>query len=146
MMALLRGRGAAGVPVAGPLDFAAPPMPPSPNWWMALPPDENPPSPRCTLHALPPADAGAAWDALQAVASRMPRCFPLAAWPERRQAQWVVRSAVLNFPDIVTAEVTAAGGIRLHSRSLIGWSDLGVNRRRVAAWLAALDAALGGGR
>ncbi len=33
-------------------------------------------------------------------------------------------------------------GLFLYSRSLFGWSDFGVNRTRVEAWLAALDAAL----
>ena len=58
----------------------------------------------------------------------------------------MVRSAVFNFPDLVTAQVAPAGAgaatLLLYSRSVYGYSDLGANRRRVAAWLAALDKAL----
>ena len=145
MIRLLRGTGAAGVAAPGPLDFAALPAPPSPNWWLALPPGESGPGRRWENHALPAASPEAAWAALRRVAAACPRCHLLAEWPERRQAQWVVRSALMNFPDIVTAEVAEHDGgaaIRLHSRSLLGWSDFGVNRRRVQAWIAALEAAL----
>jgi uncharacterized protein (DUF1499 family) len=54
----------------------------------------------------------------------------------------------MNYPDIVVAEaavVEGGTGLWLYSRSLIGYSDLGVNRARVMAWLAALEAALRGG-
>ena len=139
----MMGRGASGVPVPeAPLDFAAPPRPDSPNWWMALPPDEARGQPRCTAHALPGLGREEAWRALLGVAGAVPRCFALAMFPERRQAQWVVRSALFGFPDVVVGEAVD-GGVRLHSRSLMGWSDLGVNRRRVEAWLAALDRAAG---
>lgn len=142
MIGALLGRGASGIPVAGPMDFAAPPRPASPNWWMALPDAEAAGAPRCLVAALPPADVVAVWGALGRVAAAVPRCYPLAAWPERWQAQWVVRSALMNFPDVVVAEVSPAGGLRMHSRSLVGWSDLGVNRKRVEDWVAALAAAL----
>nr|WP_255575105.1 DUF1499 domain-containing protein [Caldovatus aquaticus] len=53
---------------------------------------------------------------------------------------------MLNFPDLVNAQADALADGRsavwLYSRSLFGRSDLGVNRRRGEAWLAALDAAL----
>ena len=54
-----------------------------------------------------------------------------------RQVHWVVRSAVLNFPDLVTAQISSA--LVLYSRSVYGHSDLGVNRRRLDTWLAALS-------
>ena len=142
MIGALFGRGAGGIPVEGPMDFAAPPRPASPNWWMALPEPEAAGAPRCLVASLPPADVVAVWGALGRVASGVPRCTPLASWPERWQAQWVVRSAVMNFPDVVVAEVTPSGGLRMHSRSLIGWSDMGVNRKRVEDWVAALAASL----
>ena len=145
MIGLIFGRGAEGLPPPVPLDFSALPTPASPNWWVALPPGESGPAGRSEAHALPPVEAAAVWGALLGVAERMPRCTLMAAWPERWQAQWVVRSRLMNFPDIVVAEVVArpgGAGLWLHSRSLLGWSDMGVNRARVGAWLAALDAAL----
>jgi hypothetical protein len=63
----------------------------------------------------------------------------------RAQAQWVERSALMNYPDIIAAEVRPApegAALLLYSRSLFGWSDLGVNKARAERWLAALDAAL----
>jgi uncharacterized protein (DUF1499 family) len=54
----------------------------------------------------------------------------------------------MNYPDIIVAEAAAVAGgtgLWMYSRSLIGWSDLGVNRTRVMAWLTALEAALRAG-
>jgi uncharacterized protein (DUF1499 family) len=51
----------------------------------------------------------------------------------------------MNYPDLVNAEVIERPegcGLFLYSRSLIGWSDLGVNAARVAAWRAAFEALL----
>jgi uncharacterized protein (DUF1499 family) len=85
---------------------------------------------------------------LRRFGQRFPRTHRLAEWPERRQAQWVERSPRLNFPDVIAAELAegpgGAAGLFLYSRSLFGWSDLGVNRRRVQAWIEAFDAALRG--
>jgi uncharacterized protein (DUF1499 family) len=54
-----------------------------------------------------------------------------------------VRSAVLNFPDLVTVQVDTAGADRstlvIWSRSVYGRSDFGVNRDRTKTWLAALQ-------
>ena len=84
--------------------------------------------------------------AIQAVAAAQPRTYQAAAYPDRLQAHWVVRSAVFNFPDLVTAQATPAGTdtatLVLYSRSVYGYGDLGANRRRVDAWLAALEHAL----
>jgi len=97
-----------------------------------------------------PVSAATAWPVLRGFGGRFPRTSPLAEWPERRQAQWVERSALLNFPDVIAAELAEDGpvgaGLFLYSRSLFGRSDLGVNRRRVQAWIEAFDAALRGAR
>jgi uncharacterized protein (DUF1499 family) len=145
-IAALRGRGAEGLPPAAPLDFAALTLPRSPNTCLAAPAGDPLPAQVRTPHFAAPPEA--LFDALRAVAAAEPRTHRLAAWPALRQAQWVERSALMNYPDIIAAEVLAAPGgsaLRLYSRSLIGWSDLGVNAKRVARWLAALEARLGGG-
>jgi uncharacterized protein (DUF1499 family) len=88
-----------------------------------------------------------AWAALLRVAARMERTWPMAEWPERRQAQWVARSRLLNFPDLINGgivETPGGAGLFLYSRSLVGHSDLGVNAARVAAWRNALAAELAG--
>ena len=49
---------------------------------------------------------------------------------------------MLNFPDLITAQIGEAGPGRstlvLYSRSVYGYSDLGVNRQRLTSWLAAV--------
>lgn len=141
--AALLSRGAEGLPPPEPVDFAALALPRSPNVCLAAP--EGFPQAHLQLPPLPVPDADAAWPALRRLGEGFPRTFPFAEWPDRRQAQWVVRSGLANFPDIVAAEVTsgpAGVGLFLLSRSLFGRYDFGVNRRRAEAWIAALDAAL----
>lgn len=140
MISMLFSRGANGVPPPAPLDFATLALPPSPNTCL-LTPSTAPGAGHLHRDPFPvtPEDALAA---IRAVAAAQPRTFPLAEYPDRRQAQWVVRSRLMNYPDIVVAEVAPAGngtGLWLYSRSLMGWSDLGVNRERVMAWLAAFE-------
>lgn len=142
----LLARGAGGLPPPMPIDFArgGPVLPPTPNAHLAAPPGYEGPKHR-TVPPFPVAPE-VAWEAVRRLGHDFPRTWRLAAWPERRQAQWVARTAVLNFPDIVVAQVVpapgGAAGLFLLSRSLFGRYDFGANRRRVDAWLAALDAAL----
>ena len=75
--------------------------------------------------------------ALDAVAMAEPRVERLAGSPAEGRITWVQRSAVVGFPDYVTAE--AAGADRaIWSRSRYGRGDFGVNRARVKRWLARL--------
>lgn len=143
MIGVLLSRGAAGVPAAGPVDFGTLALPPSPNTCL-LTPSSAPGAGH--LHRDPfPATPEAVLEAVRAAAAAMPRTFPLADYPERHQAQWVARTRLMNYPDIVVAEAAPSGGgtgLWLYSRSLIGWSDLGANRARVMAWLAEIEARL----
>ena len=136
--------GAHGLPVPPPMDVADISRPASPNTALAAP---------AGFHLAPdivtpeyPTPAARLYAEIRAVAAAQPRTYPSAAYPDRLQADWVVRSAVFNFPDLVTAQVTPAGvgaaTLLLYSRSVYGYSDLGANRRRVAAWLATLGKAL----
>jgi uncharacterized protein (DUF1499 family) len=136
--------GAQGLPVPPPLDMAQLARPASPNTALAAPagfrlaPDVVTPAYRVPAARL--------YAAIRAVAAAQPRTYPAAEYPDRLQADWVARSAVLNFPDMVTAQATSAGTdsatLVLYSRSVYGYGDLGTNRRRVEAWLAALDRTL----
>jgi uncharacterized protein (DUF1499 family) len=143
MIGMLLGRGPAGLPPPAPVEFATLRLPASPNAHLAAPPGatverhEGIPA-----YAVPP---DVAWAALRRLGEGFPRVWKLAEWPERRQAQWVARSRLMNYPDLVNAEVIERPegcGLFLYSRSLIGWSDLGVNAARVAAWRAAFEALL----
>jgi uncharacterized protein (DUF1499 family) len=143
MIGMLLSRGAAGVPAPSPVDFATLALPASPNTCL-LTPTSAPGAGH--LHRDPfPVAPEDAFAAIRAVATAQPRTFDLVLYPERRQAQWVARTRVMNYPDIVVAELAPAGGgtgLWLYSRSLIGWSDLGANRARVLAWLQDFEARL----
>ncbi|MDJ0390972.1 DUF1499 domain-containing protein [Roseomonas sp. E05] len=140
----LLGRGAHGLPLPQPMAFdAAFRLPPSPNTALAAPPGSSLPAHRWVEPYR--ASPTALMAALRRVAAARPRCTLLAEWPERGQAQWVERTRWANFPDILVAQVSpdpAGAALVLYSRSLFGWSDLGVNGRRLAGWLAALEAEL----
>jgi uncharacterized protein (DUF1499 family) len=59
---------------------------------------------------------------------------------------FVVRSALFRFPDLVAIQAIELGKnkstLALYSRSVYGRSDLGVNKRRSLGWLTQLDGAL----
>lgn len=140
MIGMLFSHGAEGVPPPAPVDFATLTLPATPNTCL-LTPSTAPGVGH--LHRDPfPVATERAFAAIRSVAAAAPRTFPLAEYPERHQAQWVVRTRLMNFPDIVVAECAPAGdgtGLWLYSRSLIGRSDFGVNRERVLAWLTAFE-------
>jgi uncharacterized protein (DUF1499 family) len=140
---MLLARGPEGLPPAVPLDFTRLRLPASPNAHLAAPPGVT-----TERHeTLPPFPVGvdAAWDALRRLGEGMERVWLMAEWPALRQAQWVARTRWMNFPDLINAqvvEVPDGAGVFLYSRSLIGYSDFGVNAQRVAAWRALLEARL----
>jgi uncharacterized protein (DUF1499 family) len=81
--------------------------------------------------------------AIKLVAAAAPRTFSAVEYGDRHQIHYVVRSSMWNFPDLVTVSVggpdSGPSTLVIYSRSVYGHSDLGANRARVAAWLAALQ-------
>jgi uncharacterized protein (DUF1499 family) len=81
-------------------------------------------------------------EAWQAVVAAAPRTRLTAADPARGLYAFEQRSAVLGFRDTILVRIVPLTADRstlvVYSRSEIGYWDLGVNRRRVEAWLAAL--------
>lgn len=139
-------RGGGGLPPAVPVEFDTLQLPPSPNTCLAAPAGTL-----AAAHlATPPVgrEPAAAWPVLLALGGTFPRTTLIANWPDRLQAQWVERSGLMNYPDIIAAELRPApggAGLYLYSRSLFGWSDLGVNRKRAEAWIAAFQRSLAAG-
>ncbi len=142
--------GAAGLPVPRPMDFSAIVRPATPNTALAAPAVSGPhaatdfaPDLVIPLYRVP---AARLFAAVHDMAAAQPRTFLAASYPERGQEHWVARSAVFNFPDLITAQVVAAGpdasALVLYSRSVYGRSDLGVNRARLRTWLAVLNTML----
>ncbi len=133
--------GASGLPPATPVEFASLVLPRSPNTCLAAPASH--PGFKHIETPLYPMSPAALIDRLLRLADNMPRTTRMAHWAERHQAQWVERTPLMNYPDIIMAEAAPAPGgasLFLYSRSLLGYHDLGVNRARVVRWLAALAA------
>ncbi len=78
-----------------------------------------------------------------AMIARQPRVARTAADPSMAQYDFVQRSRLFRFPDTITVRFIALAEARstlaIYSRSHYGRSDLGVNRARIEAWLAALS-------
>ncbi len=80
---------------------------------------------------------------LAAIALAEPRTRILAGDPAAGFVTFVQRSAFLGFPDLISVRATdTEGGSRIVilSRARFGDYDWGVNAKRAARWIAALDA------
>jgi uncharacterized protein (DUF1499 family) len=123
------------------MDMAHIERPTSPNTALAAP-MESRLSPDVVTPVFPVA-APELYALVIAAAKQQPRTFVATEYPLHLQVHFVARSAVFNFPDLITAQVTEAGPrgstLVLYSRSVYGYSDFGVNRRRLGTWLAALE-------
>src|SRR6185312_11917313 len=99
--------GAQGLPVPPRMDIAHITRPATPNTALAAP-DGFIPRPDIVTrpYPVPPARLYAA---IMATARAQPRTYPAAEYPDAFEAHFVVRSAVFNFPDLVTAQVQPAG-------------------------------------
>lgn len=136
--------GTHGLPIPAPFDGARIERGASPNTALAAPAGFDPPPDIVTpVYPVPPKRLYAA---VRATAAAQPRTFLAAEDAAALQAQWVARSRLLHFPDLVAAQVLPATGdasrLVLYSRSVYGYSDLGANRRRLHSWLAAIEAAV----
>ena len=132
--------GAGGLPTPALLDMTYVQRPASPNTALAAPAGVGP-APDIVTPVFP-VPVSRLYDAVTAVALAQPRTFLAAAYPSERQVHFVARSAWLNFPDLIAAQIGEAGRdastLMLYSRSVYGYSDLGVNRQRLNTWLAAV--------
>jgi uncharacterized protein (DUF1499 family) len=76
------------------------------------------------------------------VVAAQPRIELLAVDEDRRQFDYIQRSARFRFPDIITVRFISVSpsqsAFAIYSRSVYGESDFGVNRERIDAWLAIL--------
>lgn len=134
--------GAAGVPPPSALDFNTLRRPRPRHACLAAPPGMHvQPDILTRRRDVPPARLFAT---LCAVIAATPRTAPHGEHRALLQAHYVVRSARGNFPHLVTVQVTPDSMPLLYARGLYGPIDFGANRRRLLAWLAALDARLDG--
>ena len=135
---------AEGLPTPQPMDIARILRPSTPNTALAAPAAFNSPPDLVTPPYAIQADR--LFALVQEVAASQPRTYPAANYPDRLQADYVARSAVFNFPDLIMVQVVRTGpdssSLILYSHSVYGHSDLGANRKRLESWLAALSTKL----
>lgn len=128
------------------------PDPSTPNWYRVTPGGENP----APVFDVAPMELSAAFDRVVAAQPRIELLAddrdstPAGRGQPSGTVTWVQRSALFGFPDYISVQFLPAGGgdgatstVAVFSRSRLGQSDLGVNEKRVTAWLAALEAELG---
>ena len=126
------------------VDFDSLVRPSSPNTWLVGPADSTPPPD----DEAPVFDISAAQlvDAWTEVVGQQTRSRVLGLSEDRLQVEAEQRSAVFGFVDRISFRAVALGQerstYRAYSRSLVGYSDFGVNRRRLERWITALRAAL----
>ena len=123
------------------IDFAALTRPSSPNTYLLAPEglcrtaERDGPAP--VFDAAPDAVFAAAERAVRA----MPRVSEVAADADRRAIGFVARTKLMRFKDDVDLLVVPQGdgaALAAYSRSRVGQSDLGANKARVEALVAAV--------
>lgn len=118
------------------------PDPSTPNWYRVGPDEPN----RAPVFDVGTAELSAALDRVVASQSN------IELLQDDRSTggpvTWVQRSALFGFPDYVSVKVLPSGDqqstVAMFSRARLGQSDLGVNEKRVTAWLAELAIQVGG--
>jgi uncharacterized protein (DUF1499 family) len=90
--------------------------------------------------------AGGLRDRLLALFADEPQLDILREDTANNQFDLVQRSPIMRFPDVITVRIIPLGPahstLAIYSRSIYGYSDLGVNRARVTRWLERLAPAL----
>lgn len=131
---------------ADPLSVSAPG---SPNWVLAAPREVDPtaePTIEVPIYATGPAELLGYVDTVARADDRVEAVEPV--WPTSGLARaYVQRSATFGFPDVISIEAIDLGAgdagqrasLVIFSRSVYGYSDLGVNTERVRRWLTRLS-------
>ena len=138
-----------GPPDLGPIDFQTLKRRATPNDALACPLD-------LCVHARPdivpptyPVSGERLRSMVAAAASADPDTQPLPAARGKNHARYLARSGVLRFPDPIDVVVIERGAnqprLALYSRGQLGHGDLGVNRARIARWLARIGAQVASG-
>ena len=72
--------------------------------------------------------------------AEMPGVRQIEAHGDGWQFTYVERSRLMGYPDLITVRYFSleanTSTLALYSRSLYGYSDLGVNQKRIEQWLA----------
>ncbi|KAJ1413310.1 hypothetical protein B484DRAFT_455096 [Ochromonadaceae sp. CCMP2298] len=83
-------------------------------------------------------------DIVDEIVLRQPRITRIAEDPATSRKEWVQRSLLFRFPDVITVQLIpltdSSSTLAVHSYSVYGGSDLGVNGNRVRSWLSEIEA------
>lgn len=127
-----------------PVDFATLTPSSKPNQFLMCPPDlcRARPDAKSPVFEMSAERLRARWKDMVA---KQPRIATLSESMDGMQIDYVQRSAMFRYPDLVTVRFVAVSPTRstlaIYSRSIYGRSDFGVNRRRIETWLEELRGA-----
>ena len=128
------------------IDFALLELGPKPNQYLV-----------CPAEFCPKAHAHRAAPTYDVPAQKLREAFLKVAGEQKRttvveqdeaafKVELVQRSAIMRFPDTITVQFIAISdaqsSLAIYSRSQYGYSDLGVNKKRIDSWLELLEAEL----
>jgi uncharacterized protein (DUF1499 family) len=125
------------------VDFATLVRPSSPNTYLVCPKDRcaAPPDEEGPIYAVPPAQL---FERARTLLAAEPRTELVQDQPEVLRLVLVQRSAFFRFPDTITLQVfplpDGNATLAVYSQSNYGYGDFGVNKDRVRAWIALIDA------
>jgi uncharacterized protein (DUF1499 family) len=126
-----------------PIDFATLDPGTKPNTYLVLPEGFEAKAMANQVSPVWDASPNELLGAFKAVALEAPRTELVR--DSETQIELVQRSALFRFPDYITVEALAVDGgaaLCVFSRSKVGYSDLGVNAKRITGWLATLETRL----
>jgi uncharacterized protein (DUF1499 family) len=131
-------QGLFGSPDLGPVEFATLKRRSTPNDALICPRDICPQAQPDTEPSVFPVPSAHLRSLVSEVALAEPGTSLLDRGPQ--QDRYLVRTQLMRFPDTVVVQVFDRGqdasALALYSRSQIGSSDFGVNRRRIERWVA----------
>ena len=126
------------------VDPLSAPKPSSPNSYRVGPDGTTEPDAAAPEFSIDAAALGAAFDTVAMNENAVER---LAGSPGEGWATYVQRSTLFGFPDYISVRFidldNGGSTLAVFSRSRLGQSDLGVNKKRVEDWLSKLTAAIG---
>jgi uncharacterized protein (DUF1499 family) len=129
-----------------PVDFASLERKASPNQYLVAPDGLTPRAEPDAASPVFSVQPDRLRDAFLSVVEEAPRTTLLSRSEDGLHLTLVQRTALLRFPDYIDVSIQPAPGgngdgstIAIYSRSRFGYSDLGVNRKRVEDWMAALE-------
>jgi uncharacterized protein (DUF1499 family) len=121
------------------IDFKTLELGDAPNQTLVLPDGFNSISKPHLLSPIFPIPIDSLYHCWLHMVNKQPRVKLIAQATNKNQYEFLQRSAVFHFPDIITVQFLSLpdnhSSLAAYSRSKYGYYDFGVNRRRMVCWL-----------